>query len=297
MGGWEVTVAERRHADESHRAAASDTGPADVAMRPDDLDRIRDALIAELKAQPPTLGVVGMSGVGKSSTLNTLFKTDLPVSDTVACTKEFAALDLVINSTTGRTAGERVPLRVVDAPGLGEDATRDAGYLEDYHRWLPECDAVLWISAARNRAVSLDQFYLEALAPFHEKTVFALNQVDLVEPMDWDETINLPSVEQEAKIGEIVGDRRARLETVVGRSIVMEPYSAKKRYRLQSVFTALLNAIPEGRAWIFDELKNFRYDDFVPASFRGALDSDVDAATAHTSKGRRGRLRRRREMR
>lgn len=42
---------------------------------------------AEVQAKPPTIRLVGVSGVGKSSTVNATFKTRLPVSHTVACTK------------------------------------------------------------------------------------------------------------------------------------------------------------------------------------------------------------------
>jgi hypothetical protein len=44
-------------------------------------------LVQELRQHPPTIGLVGVSGVGKSSTINRMFKTNLPISHTVACTK------------------------------------------------------------------------------------------------------------------------------------------------------------------------------------------------------------------
>jgi ABC-type dipeptide/oligopeptide/nickel transport system ATPase component len=38
----------------------------------------------ELQQRPPVIGLVGVSGVGKSSTINKIFKTNLETSDTVA---------------------------------------------------------------------------------------------------------------------------------------------------------------------------------------------------------------------
>ena len=270
--------------DQSHaNGAASEQGGLDLA--PAELERVRSALRAELTQRPPTIGVIGVSGVGKSFTLNTLFNTGLETSDTIACTKDFLAVELTMTSGAGRTAGLDVPLRVVDAPGLGEDIHRDAQYLRAYERHLDECDVVLWISAARNRAVSLDQTYLRALSEFQNKMVFAVNQVDLVEPMDWNEQINLPSEEQMAKIDEIIEDRRDRLQSILEVEVHVEPYSAKKRFRLQSLFTALLSAMPEDRAWVYADLKNFEYDDFVPRECREMLTAESDEEHRPTKQG------------
>jgi predicted GTPase len=56
-----------------------------------DVVRVRDACHAEVTKRPPTIGVVGTSGTGKSSTINTMFKTSLEISHTRPCTKEFLA--------------------------------------------------------------------------------------------------------------------------------------------------------------------------------------------------------------
>lgn len=257
-----------------------------------DVEQIRSAVFREVRERPPTLGVIGVSGVGKSSTLNAMFGTGLPTSDTVACTKEFLAVGLELTSVRGRSEGLAVPLQVVDAPGLGEDLNRDSEYLRQYVQHLPMCDAVLWITAARSRAVSLDQMYLEALSDFHDRMLFGVNQVDLVEPLDWSDETNLPSLAQEDAIGEILADRKDRFEAVVGRQVPIEAYSAKRGFRLQSIFTALVDAVPDDRGWIYSELKTFKHDDFVPSQLRAAVGADelqvVDADSRDGSRsGRR----------
>ncbi|MEU7870059.1 GTPase [Dactylosporangium sp. NPDC049140] len=55
----------------------------------DELATLRSTAVDEVRRNPPTIGVIGVSGVGKSSTVNTLLGAALPTSDTVACTKEF----------------------------------------------------------------------------------------------------------------------------------------------------------------------------------------------------------------
>ena len=89
------------------------------------------------KEHRPTIGLVGVSGVGKSSTINKMFKTNLSVSGTIACTKDFEAVDLELSITQGITKGQPINLRVVDAPGLGEDIKIDSHYLEMYNKHLP----------------------------------------------------------------------------------------------------------------------------------------------------------------
>jgi predicted GTPase len=235
-----------------------------------EVEQIRLATLQELITQPPTIGVIGTSGTGKSSTVNAMFNTSLPVSNVVACTKVFRDVNLELRLKHGQAAGQRAVLRIVDAPGLGEDASRDSSYLEMYQQHLPRCDAILWVMAARNRGVALDQQYLRALWEFQDRIVFGINQIDLVEPLDW-MPINLPSRQQEDNIGIIVQDRKAKLEDTLGTAVQIVPYSASKRYGLQELFTALIERSSGHRGWILAALKAFEPDDFVPEELRDEI--------------------------
>lgn len=230
----------------------------------DEVAKLRAAISKEVIENPPTIGLVGVSGVGKSYTINTLFKTNLPTSDTVACTKEFESIDLALKFTSGEMKELPVQLRVIDAPGLGEDVYQDPNYLQMYSEHLPACDVILWILAARNRAMALDQSYLSKLESFHDRMVFAINQVDIVEPMDWNRVINLPSEKQLENIDTIVADRESKLSQIIGVKTKVEPYSAKHGYRLEELFTAIITTTKMKRRWILDNLKNFNFRDFIP---------------------------------
>jgi predicted GTPase len=93
--------------------------------------------------------------------------------------------------------------------------------------------------------------------------VLGVNQVDLVEPLTWNEAINLPSREQEAHIKEIVADRRARLGRVFGAEPPTVAFSALRYHNLQALFNACLQAAPKGRRWMFELLKSFSTHDWL----------------------------------
>ncbi|MFF1714252.1 GTPase family protein [Streptomyces sp. NPDC058268] len=242
--------------------------------------QVSSAMVAYLRHHPPTIGVIGASGTGKSSTINAMFKTNLPISHAVACTKEFLNVDLNVTATSASIAGDSLKLCVVDAPGLGEDLARDPDYLDMYQTHLSRCDIVLWVMAARQRAIALDQGYLQLLADHHEKIVFGLNQIDLIDPMNWNCRLNLPSDDQEKIITEIAQDRSAKISATLGRPVEMHPYSAGNLYGLQELFSGMIASCPDGkRAWIFDPIKSFGPFDFIPEGVRGQVLEQIDART------------------
>lgn len=229
-----------------------------------DIQKVQNALLDELANKPPTIGVVGVSGVGKSSTINSMFKTHLKISHTIAGTKEFGTTDLSLQFTAGKVKGEAVNLRVIDAPGLGEDRNIDPAYMDMYKNNLPLCDVILWVMSARNRAVALDQMYLEEFHEFGSRIIFGVNQVDLVYPMNWPSTSPIPSSQMEEHINEIVKDRSVKIQSVLKSPVKIIAYSAEKGYNLEQLFELLINSIATERKWLFASLKNFSYRDFMP---------------------------------
>ncbi|KUL29588.1 GTPase family protein [Actinoplanes awajinensis] len=169
----------------------------------------------------PTIGVVGVSGVGKSSTVSALF------------------------------GASPTALTVQTVPGLGEDFRRDPGLLREYAARLPLCDVILWVQDARARGLALDQSYLETLRPPRDRLVFGVNQVDLIAPGDW---AGGPSPEQAQHLLEVLEERKARLPgPVVG-------YSALRAYRLQELFTALAGACRPSAVAALRAAKSLRPD-------------------------------------
>lgn len=234
-----------------------------AALDPAMMASIAASIEAEYERAPPAIAVIGLSGVGKSSTINAMFGTQRDVSATTRGTSRFhkRTFDIVSQRVYGTSL--KCALRIIDAPGLGEDGALDANYLERYRKHLPEADIALWVVAARNRALALDQRYLSELSDVLPSLIVGVNQADLVDPLSWNEAINLPSRDQAANIQTIVEDRAQKLGSALGRPLKAVPYSAHRRYNLQALFTACLDSAPMQRRWMFEVLKGFSTRDWL----------------------------------
>ncbi len=204
--------------------------------------------VEEEAAKPPRIALLGETGVGKSSTINSLFNEGLEISHTKACT-------MIEREVIGK-AGEKIV--IVDLPGVGEDLEADEEHFATYARVLPGVDIAVWIIKADNRAMTNIQRAIQRLVNDKvldpKRLVVAINQVDTAQPGAWDEVINQPSVEQELTI-------EARRKDIVSkiRSIVplaeeqVVAYSATKFYNLELLVHAMVKACEKRRGWLLSE--------------------------------------------
>ncbi|MBN3064891.1 GTPase family protein [Pectobacterium aquaticum] len=151
--------------------------------------------ICQVANYEPLIGIMGKTGVGKSSLCNTLFQGEVsPVSDNSACTRQALTFRL--------SSGQRSIL-FVDLPGVGESEDRDRDYAALYQHWLPRVDIVLWLLKADDRALSIDQHVYRTVIGerYRDKILFVLNQVDKLEPShEWDWDAQQPSLNQSGNI-------------------------------------------------------------------------------------------------
>ncbi|MEX7536678.1 GTPase [Providencia rettgeri] len=185
----------------------------------------------------PTIGLMGKTGVGKSSLINALFQSHLsPVSNISGCTRQAQRFNLTINNHT---------LTFVDLPGVGESLERDREYHPLYRNLLPELDLIIWVLKADDRAWSSDEqcyrFLTEQCGYQPEHFLFVLNQADKIEPCrQWDVKCQQPSSEQAANL---VLKQQAVIAAFKPHHPVMV-VSAVENYQLTEFAEQLIQALP-----------------------------------------------------
>lgn len=151
----------------------------------------------------PTIGIMGKTGVGKSSLCNTLF-TPPPakVSAVKGCTRQVGRYQLSLAPYA---------LLIVDFPGIGETPERDRIYTRLYQHWLGKLDLIIWVLKADDRAWNDDiRCYNQLISQGADPAgfLFILNQADKIEPCrEWDLVTHQPSLLQqehlEVKIAQV----------------------------------------------------------------------------------------------
>ena len=185
----------------------------------------------------PTIGLMGKTGVGKSSLINALFQSPLsPVSDVSGCTRQAQRFSMTMNNHT---------LTFVDLPGVGESLERDKEYHQLYRNLLPELDLIIWVLKADDRAWSSDEqcyrFLTEQCGYQSEQFLFVLNQADKIEPCrQWNEHNHQPSSEQVANL-------KLKQQAVITAFKPHHPVmriSAVENYQLTELAEQLIQALP-----------------------------------------------------
>lgn len=226
-------------------------------------------------SRPPMIAIIGPTGVGKSSTINALFKTDLPVHDAIPGT--LSPTKLTVQPET--VFGEKGEIILYDMPGIGQDIDDDDNYKKMYTQILAQCDVAVWILSANERRIKEDQEVIrdvvaKANNDIVERLVIGMNKVDLLEPGHWDDRINLPSKRQEETMRERITYVQMRLTKVcpgltTDRIIA---YSAKKQYQLRDLFQAMMRACVIERAWVLKSREDITDPlDLVDAKLRNSL--------------------------
>ncbi|SUF97920.1 GTPase [Salmonella enterica] len=203
---------------------------------------LRQSLLSELNqlvTYEPVIGIMGKTGVGKSSLCNALFRSEVCAVNAVeACTRQPQRVRLRF--------GQHY-LTLVDLPGVGESQVRDGEYRDLYRQLMPELDMVIWVLKADDRAFSTEeQFYHDVFQEFSgllPPVIWALNQVDKTEPAEqWCWPSAQPSTLQ--------AERIAQKQQAVARQLQIAatdilPVSVRGRYRLSRLVEAMITRLPK----------------------------------------------------
>lgn len=235
-----------------------------VKVTPEQRRKIEEKVNSVLSYEP-RIGVIGKTGVGKSSLCNALFGQDVcPISDVAACTRNPQEVLLNMGSKG---------IKLVDVPGAGESTERDKEYAELYTKILPELDLVLWLIKADDRAMASDEnFYQNIVKPHIEqgKPFFmVLNQADKIEPFrEWNEAAHEPGPRQFQNIHRKIETVAAQFNLPTSKVI---PVSANEKYNLTKLVDEIIFALPKE--------KNITLFKAVDKEFQSA------AAGEHVKKG------------
>jgi uncharacterized protein len=226
------------------------------------LDKIREIVYTNyFKESPPRIAVIGKAGVGKSSTINSLFNTDLRIGHTRRGTYRTKQLNIKPNGQLMNMGqGEIV---VFDMPGLGDDVDIDSKTKTIYRDVLAQSDVAIWVVSAIDRGLAYDQIFLREIIgdvnpDLYSRLIIGVNKLDLVHPDNWNRRINLPSKKQEQNFDKVL----RRIEKSFSKvcpdltSDRIVGYSAVRRYNLTHLFRVMLDACPNERAWLLNERRN-----------------------------------------
>jgi len=194
--------------------------------------------INEKMSYEPSIGFFGKTGVGKSSLCNALFGQDVcPIDDVAACTRDPQSVLLNMGSNG---------IKLIDVPGVGENAQQDEACHALYSKLLPKLDMVLWLVKADDRAMAADRaFYDEIVRSAVEdnKPFFiVLTQVDKIEPCrEWDMEAHEPGATQFRNI-----HRKVELlaDEFGVRSNQIIPVCAEEGYNLTKLVNEMVFALP-----------------------------------------------------
>jgi small GTP-binding protein len=207
-------------------------------LPPGQAEKIK-SFISEKFNYEPKIGILGKTGVGKSSLCNALFGKDVaPISHVESCTRE--AQEYSVRFGSGN-------IQLVDLPGVGESRERDIEYKDLYSEKLPELDVVLWVLKADDRAFTSDEeFYHNVIKPHLEQGkpfLIVLNQVDKVDPSwDWDRKNCIPGHQQQENIDAKI-KFVAQIFGIDSKTVI--PVSSAGKYNLRTLVETITYAIPK----------------------------------------------------
>lgn len=192
---------------------------------------------------PPQIVLIGKTGVGKSSTINKLFdpKPNLPIDHVEPATMNIEVLTLSL--------GERGDLIIVDCPGLGDSSQADKRNMLAFKELLAQSDVAVWILKADDKTLGIDISFVKKILPktLKERLVVGINQIDNMQPGEWNTEFNVPSKEQDESIKRKEEYVRSRFIEIGIEPFSVISYSAKRDYHLIKLFRALVDACPQER--------------------------------------------------
>lgn len=229
----------------------------------DEKKEVNQKIEEEIQNKPFRVAVIGQSGVGKSTTLNSVFGLTNYTSNLAEGTSEI--VEKVFPMRDGFN------LSLYDMPGLNNDIDKDAKYEEMYKQILPGCDVIVYVVNSHSRDFGEDcRILKEVVLPICNKNeirdnlILAFNKIDTIgeniDPNDpelkWDIIENKPTDKLKAAIKTKLEDITDKLldEDLIGSNEGLKShqvvfYSAVFNYNLKDFLMAITKAGKRGWIW------------------------------------------------
>lgn len=166
--------------------------------------------------------VIGKSGYGKSTTLNTIVGQNVfETNDIEGCTRVMQSAEYQFEMKN-----EYCNFSMADLPGIGEKPELDKQYINLYRSAIQKAHIAIYMLRADQRDYSIDQWaFSELFKTFSEKSkvVVAINAVDKIEPLNRNVPFSLSNAQQcnvERKIDDICSLFNISKQQVVGLSAI-----------------------------------------------------------------------------
>src|SRR5574344_277923 len=214
--------------------------------------------IEQLKQQKLNILFVGATGVGKSSTINAIFNT------------EVAKVGYSVDPETAMIQKFEIDNMILwDTPGLGDDPEKDKKYANEIANALKTKDAngqllideVVVLIDGSNRDMKTAYEVIEnVIVPFigdTKRIIIAINQCDMaLKGHYWNYEKNKPEEQLVSFLNEKVLSVKTRISESTG--VYTEPiyYSALHNYNISKLLLAMLMSMPEEKRFLLTDSLN-----------------------------------------
>ncbi len=259
--------------------------------------------IERLKKEKLNVMFVGATGVGKSSTINAIFNT------------EIAKAGVNVDPETANIQKYEIDNIILwDTPGLGDDPEKDKKYAAEIVRALKQTDrngellideVVVLIDGSNRDMKTAYEIIEQVVAPYigdTKRVIIAINQCDMaLKGRYWNYDANQPDEPLVSFLNEKVISVRNRIFESAG--IMTNPiyYSALYNYNISKLLLTMITNMPEMKRFLFtdglnknpeiwkrnDELEDYnsKIQNEVKGSLTKALDCAAKGAVAGATVG------------
>lgn len=214
--------------------------------------------IEQLKQQKLNILFVGATGVGKSSTINAIFNT------------EVAKVGYSVDPETATIQKFEIDNMVLwDTPGLGDNPEKDKRYAveianalkaKDNNGQLVVDEVVVLIDGSNRDMKTAYEVIENVIVPFigdTKRIIIAINQCDMaLKGRYWNYDVKQPEEQLVSFLNEKVLSVKNRIMESTGISTQPIYYSALHHYNISKLLLTMLRGMPENKRFLFTDSLN-----------------------------------------